>query len=430
MTRRMAAFLLSLVLPHLAQATTCQGHDYPNGVIITGGATARARRGDPVTRSIETLPTETTFTIPPFPAPGRTFHTLSVVENGRQLVACGGIEADTRRSCISWRRGQDEWTHYATLSQERYNHAEVSINNKIILVGGKSRRSDIIRSGEIVNEGGSLFTLRNDGMATCAVPHWALSGFFTIGGAGKRGPHGKVDRYDSEGKYLDSLPDLATPRYNHACTSLISNGERVLLVAGGSDNNNDELASTEIFSNGRWRRVGNLPRALSGLRAAHLNQQVVFIGGQDDDNNIRDEVLQYNPSTKTWRQKTGSLKNGRRDHAVTIVNLDALGCVGLNHMVEGDYVQSSPPPSNDWHYVSIRAQSGSENLFSWKNKAGVEWDLIFVEEESSGVFKFQVGENCPYYTDGYTEARLFTNNAIEIEGPGGIYTKQTSGSTG
>ena len=60
-------------------------------------------------------------------------------------------------------------------------------------------------------------------------------------------------------------------------------------------------------------------------------------------------------------------------------------------MVEGDYVQSSPPPSNDWHYVSIRAQSGSENLFSWKNKAGVEWDLIFVEEESSGVFKFQVG---------------------------------------
>ena len=62
-------------------------------------------------------------------------------------------------------------------------------------------------------------------------------------------------------------------------------------------------------------------------------------------------------------------------------------------MAEGDYVQSSPPPSNDWHYVSIRGQSGSENLFSWKNKAGIEWDLIFVEEESSGVFKFQVGKH-------------------------------------
>jgi len=101
----------------------------------------------------------------------------------------------------------------------------------------------------------------------------------------------------------------------------------------------------------------------------------------------------------------------------------------LKYLVEGDFVQSSPPPSNDWHYVTIRAQNGSENLFTWKNRAGVEWDLILVEEESSGVFKFQVGENCPYNTEehGYAEARLFTNNTIEIEGPHGTYTKQTSG---
>ena len=41
----------------------------------------------------------------------------------------------------------------------------------------------------------------------------------------------------------------------------------------------------------------------------------------------------------------------------------------------------------------------------------------------------QVGEDCPYNNeqDGYTEGRLFTNNALEIEGPSGIYTKQTSG---
>ena len=40
-----------------------------------------------------------------------------------------------------------------------------------------------------------------------------------------------------------------------------------------------------------------------------------------------------------------------------------------------------------------------------------------------------MGENSPYNTEehGYTEARLFTNNGIEIEGPHGIYTKQTPG---
>ena len=49
------------------------------------------------------------------------------------------------------------------------------------------------------------------------------------------------------------------------------------------------------------------------------------------------------------------------------------------------------PPTNDWHYINIRqSQNGSENIFTWKNKANVEWDLIFVEEESTYDFKFEV----------------------------------------
>ena len=32
-------------------------------------------------------------------------------------------------------------------------------------------------------------------------------------------------------------------------------------------------------------------RAMWGLKAAHLNQQVVVTGGQDDERNNRDEVL-------------------------------------------------------------------------------------------------------------------------------------------
>ena len=85
-------------------------------------------------------------------------------------------------------------------------------------------------------------------------------------------------RYDSEGKYLASLPDLATPRAGHACSSFFTNGEQVkispscliifllyfkqaLLVAGGGYRGyRGYLVSTEIYSNGVWRTVGNLPR--------------------------------------------------------------------------------------------------------------------------------------------------------------------------
>ena len=92
-------------------------------------------------------------------------------------------------------------------------------------------------------------------------------------------------RYDSEGKYLGSLPDLATPRRFHSCTSfLTSNNEKVstccpiifllyfkqaLLVAGGRNNGGFQISSTEIFlpSDGRWTSGGNLPRFSN-----HLNE--------------------------------------------------------------------------------------------------------------------------------------------------------------
>ena len=95
-------------------------------------------------------------------------------------------------------------------------------------------------------------------------------------------------------------------------------------------------------------------------------------------------------------------------------------------------MQTSPEASNSWHYVSISRQNRSLNFFTWENKAGIKWDLIFVEEESSGVFKFKVGENSPYNTEehGYTEALLFVKNTTEIEGPHGMYTKQKTNTSG
>merc|ERR1711973_655906 len=49
---------------------------------------------------------------------------------------------------------------------------------------------------------------------------------------------------------------------------------------------------------------------------------------------------------------------------------------GIKEKVEGDYEQTSPPSSNDWHFVKITAKPGSDKVFIWKNKAGVAWELI------------------------------------------------------
>jgi hypothetical protein len=226
------------------------------------------------------------------------------------------------------------------LSQDRSVHAAVVLQTKrqekIFLIGGFGNSS---RTGEIVKDGTQL-TLQNSGEASCAVAF--NPGFVTIGGDGPQIPHihgkvdiggpitignnlhGKVDRYNSEGKYLDSLPDLPTPRFYHSCTSfLTSNGEQALLVAGGWGYGGGYLSSTVFFSNGKWKTGGSLPRALMGLRAANLNQQVVVTGGNNDGKNIRDEVLQYNVEAGRWTQ-IGKLKRRRVEHAVTEANLGAV----------------------------------------------------------------------------------------------------------
>ena len=99
-----------------------------------------------------------------FSSQGRHYHSLSVIDDGRELVACGGLY--TLTSCISWRSGQNGWTHYATLrsyqisdclvfhinpisSQSRHYHAAVVMqaDDRIIIIGGWSSS---MLTGEIV----------------------------------------------------------------------------------------------------------------------------------------------------------------------------------------------------------------------------------------------------------------------------------------
>ena len=60
-------------------------------------------------------------------------------------------------------------------------------------------------------------------------------------------------------------------------------------------------------------------------------------------------------------------------------------------------------------------------MFTWQNRAGVKWDLTLVEEVEPGTLMFDVGEDCPYYQNGYTTANLYYNidstEEVEIEGP-------------
>merc|ERR1719228_1752066 len=120
---------------------------FKKGLIITGGYKTETE--------VEVFPANTSCTIPPFPSPGRDAHSLSVIND--TLVACGGYDALT--SCISWKKGQDGWKDFHTLSQERYGHAAVVVDGEedIIVLGGFGSKN----TGEIVKSG-AQFVLQNE----------------------------------------------------------------------------------------------------------------------------------------------------------------------------------------------------------------------------------------------------------------------------
>ena len=57
--------------------------------------------------------------------------------------------------------------------------------------------------------------------------------------------------------------------------------------------------------------------------------------------------------------------------------LPPLGVLSLLDQVAGVYKQTSPPA-----HATITRKNGTENVFTWRNKAGVKWDLILDTEDS------------------------------------------------
>ena len=109
-----------------------------------------------------------------------------------------------------------------------------------------------------------------------------------------------VTSYTKNGQ-TETLRQLNIGRYHHACGSYHTDGGdevrlvlnidkcwiivmQVLLVTGGYNHNDGDLASTEVMeAGGTWRLTASLPSARNGLRAAVVNNNIFVFG----ENNLR-----------------------------------------------------------------------------------------------------------------------------------------------
>lgn len=103
---------------------------------------------------------------------------------------------------------------------------------------------------------------------------------------------------------------LNTARYFHTAT-LLPNGK--VLVAGGTDVNDNPLASAELYnpSTGAWSFTGSMAAGRGQAFTATLlpNGQVLVAGGYNNGVCL-DAAELYNPSTGLWTS-TGSMNQPR-----------------------------------------------------------------------------------------------------------------------
>jgi N-acetylneuraminic acid mutarotase len=108
----------------------------------------------------------------------------------------------------------------------------------------------------------------------------------------------------------------------------LSNGK--VLVAGGIDNQNHDLASVELFDpqTGSWTPAAALPFQVSGATMTLLANGTVLVAGGDTNRGVTTAAEIYDPAKGRWT-RTGPLGTPRKNHTATLLqNGQVLVCGG------------------------------------------------------------------------------------------------------
>jgi N-acetylneuraminic acid mutarotase len=129
---------------------------------------------------------------------------------------------------------------------------------------------------------------------------------------------------------------MRTARASHTATLLPSG---LVLVAGGTGDNNNALASSELFNSasGTWSSTGNMHVARVSAQSVLLpNAMVLTMGGcinNDCQGSTTRSAEIYNPASGTWAV-TGSMRTGRAEFVAVLLPsghvLVAGGCTSFD----------------------------------------------------------------------------------------------------
>jgi len=288
---------------------------------INGAATNTAELYDPATR---------TWAVTGPLITARFEHTATLLRNGKVLVAGGVTGKPPSHSYLASAELYDPatgtWTGTGAMHAQRCIHtATLLVDGKVLVTGGyyedTLHGTAYLDSTEIYDPDTGTWRIITNNLNVGRALHTAtllLDGkILAAGGCNNTGSLASAELFDPTSEIWTATNSLTSPRFYHTAT-LLPNGK--VLVAGGDSGSDDHLSSAELFdsTSGTWTPTGSLNTARNEHTATLLPSGWLLIAGGFGNSGYLSNAELYNPISGTWTA-TNTLTFARRSHTATLL---------------------------------------------------------------------------------------------------------------
>ncbi|KAG1669026.1 Influenza virus NS1A-binding [Nymphon striatum] len=254
---------------------------------------------------------------------GSTWNKFHRIDTGRYGFACctyknniiliGGTKA--YRLCTEYDPKNITFTELEPLPDERCEHVATIINSKLLVVGGLYKKQSLISLNLDEKNGKwrdrkSSSELKN-GSTGCSVN----DKFYVFGALLSN----SCECYCPQDDSWRSFPKMKEERYLAGCCS--DNNKFIYVVGGWDWKNNTHLTSMERFDVviEQWSSLkSSIGVGRQGLTLTVFKNQIILIGGRDEDDKKYKTIQKYDSISDSWSQ-IGNLNDARAYHCT--VNL-------------------------------------------------------------------------------------------------------------
>jgi hypothetical protein len=246
--------------------------------------------------------------VPPTPMTSpRFYHTATLLDDGRVLVAGGDDGTQTLTSAETYSATTGAWTLVGSMASVHYSHTATKLaNGRVLIAGGYTTLGAYSATAELfdpVTNNWSPADSMSFPRALSTSTRLADGRVLVAGGENGSVTLGSAEIYDPAANTWTSVLSMNTARAGHTAVALPGPGGRVL-VAGGQDTYGDagHLSSAEIYdpAANTWTTIAPMSSGHSfGTATALFDGSVLVLGGESQAG-VEARGERFEPGSGTW----------------------------------------------------------------------------------------------------------------------------------